>query len=386
VRGSTNSLMVEKLEYWWRHRIIYPLLHLIFHNPRKDLPIDIKTINSLLFLRYDRIGDMIVTTPIFRSLRQLNPAIKIGVFASETNAEIIRYNPYVDAVYILYSNWLKLVAEILKARKENYDIVLNLIFNRTTSGGLLANITSPSGIKIGQGDEKYRSYFNRLLKISRTHSHMIETFVFIINEVFDITLRPDQLNYEIYVDEKTKNNVATYLTKNNLTPRDHFIAEKSFYIIFNLSANDAVRRISAEQAYAIGDYLGSRTLFRTVLLHAPKDPAMLLVKQNLVKNSRCLAFPDQRNASLLELASIIEGAIAVVTPDTSIIHFASAAATPVVGFYTKMQDVHEWLPHRVRNRIVISAECEPTSSIPITEMICAIDDFIKELDIEPLDK
>jgi len=371
--------MIEKLEYWWRHQIVYPLLRLIFYNPMKDSPIDILTIKSLLFLRYDRIGDMIVTTPIFRSLKQLNPALKIGVVASETNAEIIRYNPYVDSVYVLHSNWLKLIAEIIKARKDNYEVVLNLIFNRTTSGGLLANILSPSGIKIGQGDEKYRFYFNWLLKISRNNSHMIEIFVFIINKVFAIQLKPDQLSYEIFIDEKTKNTVSMYLTKYNLTPRDHFIAEKSFYIVFNLSANDSVRRISVEQAYAIGDYLGSCALFRTVLLHAPKDPSMLLVKQNLVNNSRCLSFPDQGDASLLEVASLIEGAIAVVTPDTSIIHFASAATTPVVGFYTKMQDVHEWLPHRVKNHIIISAENEPTSSIPIPDMIGAINDFIKEL-------
>jgi ADP-heptose:LPS heptosyltransferase len=144
--------MIEKLEYWWRHYIVYPILRLIFHNPRKDSPIDIQTIDSLLFLRYDRIGDMIVTTPILRSLKQLKPTLKIGVFASETNAEIIRYNPYVDAIYVLHSNWIRLIAEILKARKNKYAVVLNFIFNRTTSGGILANIISPSGIKIGQGD------------------------------------------------------------------------------------------------------------------------------------------------------------------------------------------------------------------------------------------
>jgi ADP-heptose:LPS heptosyltransferase len=378
--------MIKKLEYWWRHRIVYPLLRLIFHNPRKDLPIDIRTVKSLLFLRYDRIGDMIVTTPIFRSLKQLNPALTIGVVASETNAEIIRYNPYVNSVYVLHSNWLKLIAVILKARKDNYEVVLNLIFNRTTSGGLLANILSPSGIKIGQGDEKYRSYFNRLLKISRNNSHMIETLVFIINEVFNSKLMPDQLNYEIIVDEKTKNIVAAYLIKYNLTPRYHAIAGKSFYIVFNLSANDSVRRISAEQAYSIGDYLGSRTIFRTVLLHDPKDTLMLFVKQDLVKNSRCLAFPDQRNASLLEIAALIEGALAVITPDTSIIHFASATKTPVIGFYTQMQDVHEWLPHQVKNHLVVSSKNEPTSAIPIPTMIHAIDDFIKELDLESMSK
>ena len=377
--------MIERLEYWWRHKIVYPFLRLIFQNPVKGDIIDIQSVKSVLFLRYDRIGDMIVTTPIFRSLKEINPRLTIGVFASEANAEIIRYNPCVDSVYVLHANWIKLYAEMIKARRSKYEVVVNFIFNRTTSGGLLANLVSPSGIKIGQGDEKYRFYFNRLLKISRNSSHhMIEILVFIIKEIFNIKLIPEQLNYEISIDEKTKSNVAGYLSKNNLITRYQSESEKSFYVVFNLSANDSVRRISVEQSYSIGTHLGSKTLFRTVLLHAPKDSLMLLVKQELARNSTCLSFPDHGNASLLELAALIEGAVAVITPDTSIIHFASATKTPVIGFYTRKQDMHEWLPHHVKHRLVISSENEPTSAIPIPKMINAIDDFIQSLDIESL--
>ena len=374
--------MIDSLEYWWRHRIAYPLLRLIFHNSRNDSSVNIQTLNSILFLRYDRIGDMIVTTPIFRKLKELNPALHIGVFASNTNAEIIRFNPYVDAVYVLHTNWIIFIAEILRARKKNYAVVLNLIFNRTTTGGILANIISPSGIKIGQGDEKYRFYFNRLLSLSRTHSHMIETLVFIMNEIFHLQLIPHQLHYDIFVDEKTRNDVAAYRANYNLQSRQHSDAGKSWYAVFNLSANDSVRRISAEQAYSLGEHLGSLTSFRTILLHAPKDHIMVSVKRDLVHNTKCLSFPDQRDASLLEIAALIEGACVVITPDTSIIHFASAARTPVLGFYTQMQDVHEWLPHQVKNRLVLSSNHEPTSAISVSTMIHSIDDFLLELGIE----
>jgi hypothetical protein len=44
--------------------------------------------------------------------------------------------------------------------------------------------------------------------------------------------------------------------------------------------------------------------------------------------------------------------------------------------------VHEWLPHQVKNRLVLSSKNEPTSAIPISNMIHAIDDFLLELDIE----
>ena len=360
--------MMGKVEYLWRHLIAYPVLRLLFHNPRNDSPVDLHSITKLLFLRYDRIGDMIVTTPIFRSLKLVNPGLHIGVFASEKNADIIRYNPYVDSVYVLHSNWLRLLGEIFKARKERYEVIVNLIFNRTTSGGILANIISPAGLKIGQGDEKYRFYFNRLLAISRTNRRMIETFAYIISEVFHIELHPDQLRYEIYVDEKTTKDVARYLRNHHLQPRMQHENGNSHYLVFNLSANDSVRRISPAQAYALGMHLGSATSFRTVLLHAPHDTLMLEVEQRLTKDSGCLPFPDHGDAHLLELASLIEGAVAVVTPDTSIIHFASAASTPVVGFYTKMQDVHEWLPHGTKSRIVASSAHKPASSISIPDI------------------
>jgi ADP-heptose:LPS heptosyltransferase len=113
---------------------------------------------------------------------------------------------------------------------------------------------------------------------------------------------------------------------------------------------------------------------------------MLGVKQELVKTSKCLAFPDRGNATLLEIEAFIEGAIAVITPDTSIIHFASAANTPVIGFYTQMQDMHEWLPHQVKHRLVISPVNTPTSAIPIATMIENIDDFIRELELKSWNK
>jgi hypothetical protein len=51
-----------------------------------------------------------------------------------------------------------------------------------------------------------------------------------------------------------------------------------------------------------------------------------------------------------------------------------------------MQDVHEWLPHQVKHRLVISPVNTPTSEIPIATMIENIDDFIRELEITSRNK
>ena len=374
--------MIIKLEYWWRHHIVYPVLRGIFRNAEKNIPIDIQSIKSILILRYDRIGDMIVTTPIFKGLKEAYPQLRIGVFASKVNAEIIQNNHNVDTIHILSVSWWQMWKEIKRARKEQYDVVLNLVFNRTTSGGVLANLVAPDGIKIGQGDTKYRFYFNILLRLTRQSDHMVETLASIIKMVFNVHLNQDQLTYDIIIDRKTREIIQAYWTKHNLQPRLLSGNKGIPYIVFNLSANDSVRRISAEQALLIGEYLSSNTSFQTLLLHAPKDSIMLKTKQLLVEKTRCLPFPEQGTASLLEIAAIIKGAAAVITPDTSIVHFASAAQTPIIGFYTSMQDVHEWLPFQVRHKIVLSDKNQATSSIPFQDMMKALQEFISTLQLK----
>jgi ADP-heptose:LPS heptosyltransferase len=335
--------MLEALEYWWRHLIVYPVLRRVFHNLIFKAPIDIHSVKNILILRYDRIGDMIVTTPIFRGLKEKNPQLQIGVFASEANAEIIRNNHNVDRIYILSASWRRMLSEIRRARNDQYDVVLNFVFNRTTSGAVLANLIAPHGIKIGQGDAKYGFYYNILLSLKRTTDHMVDILAWIIKAAFNIDLDPDHLTYEVVTDRRTKDALQAFWTTNQLRPRSHEGYDGVPYIVFNLSANDTVRRISADQALALGKQLSTYTKYRTVLVHAPNDAIMAKTKQELLNTTHCLPFPMQGTATLLELAELIAGAQAVITPDTSIVHFASAAKTPILAFYTSMQDVHEWL-------------------------------------------
>jgi ADP-heptose:LPS heptosyltransferase len=371
--------MIKRLEYWWRHHIVYPALKWIFHNTEIKTPIDLQTIKSILILRYDRIGDMIVTTPIIKGLKDANPQLRIGVLASRNNAEIISCNPYVDNIHILPVHWWQLVREIFRVRKEHYDVVLNFIFNRTTSGGILSNLIAPDGIKIGQGDEKYRFYFNILLKLTRQSDHMVETLASIIKMVFDAQINSNQLTYDIFIDDGTKEVIQAYFEKHNLRPRSISRNYGIPYIVFNLSANDLVRRISVEQAMLIGEYLDSKKSYKIILMHGPNDSIMSETKHHLVEKTRCLPFPEQGTASLLEIAALIKGAAAVITPDTSIIHFASAAQTPVLGLYTSMQDVHEWLPIQVKQKIILSDKNQPTSSISAASIIKGINELLQTM-------
>jgi ADP-heptose:LPS heptosyltransferase len=352
------------------------MLRVLLSNPPIELPIDIKRVKRILVFRYDRIGDMIVTTPIFRLLKQENPYLQIGVLASEANAELIRNNPNVDEIYVLYRNFSKRLKELLRIRAQRYDMTLHFVFNRTTRGALLAKFIAPYSIKIGQGDAKYGFYYNALLAPPRFREHMVHTLVFMVEKVFDIKNSLNDLDFEISLDSAPLQKITDYSEHHHLALRGKKTSTNVPYVVFNLSAADAARRISVTQAIALIQHLTGDSRFKLVLSASPTDNEMQALCKRLTATGKCFLFPEQGSASLLELAALIQYAAAVVTPDTSIIHFASAMKTPVLGFFTPRQGMNEWLPYKVPHKLVTAGEEKDVSTIPISQMKDAIDEFL----------
>ena len=90
---------------------------------KNSIDFDIKKAKNILFLRYDRIGDMVITTPVFRELKLVYPDINIIVLASKDNQGVLANNPYVDKVFINHkNNLLSDLLLLLKLRKQKLDV------------------------------------------------------------------------------------------------------------------------------------------------------------------------------------------------------------------------------------------------------------------------
>ncbi len=371
--------LVELIELLFRHAVAYPFLRLLFHNSYSDKPLNLQSVHKILILRYDRIGDMIVTTPIFRLIKQKNPAVKIGVFTSRGNAEILEGNPYVDSLFILDKSWIGLYREVIRARQETFDVVLNFIFNRTTSAGILANLVAPRGFKVGQGAYKYRFYFNRLLHLDRSKRHMVEVLVEYIESAFGVIFGSSDLAFEIDVNESARRKVDNFLDEHRLTRRNRQDSGLGQYCVVNTSATEEVRRVSPSQIQAILNHLVGTSSLRVLVICIPEERERVEEIVDDVGSERIVLYKSSGPGSLHAIASLIEGAVCVITPDTSIIHFASAMKTPVLGFFSPLQQAHEWVPYNVRHRSVLAPPEKPVTEIPIREIRDALDNFLLTL-------
>jgi lipopolysaccharide heptosyltransferase II len=96
--------------------LLWPILLL-----RKTKKLLKEEIRSILFLRHDRIGDMVLSTAALKALRRVYPEAKITVLASERNYEVLRHNPYVDQI-LIYKGIPWFIKEI---RPRSYDLVID---------------------------------------------------------------------------------------------------------------------------------------------------------------------------------------------------------------------------------------------------------------------
>jgi ADP-heptose:LPS heptosyltransferase len=361
--------IAKTVEIILRHALVYPLLRLFLRNPRHDGIIDIQSIRSLLILRIDGIGDMIVTTPILRKLKEKNPQLTLGVFASPRNAEIIRNNSFVNEIYIVHSNPWKLWKELRRCKSHSFDVVINFVFNRTTSLGLIANYVAPKALKVGPGSEKYRMYFNRLLTLDRTRLHMIEILAGVADEVFGTSIAEERLSPELFIPESAHLVVENFLRHRHLH-RIRGTKVAGSYMLVNFAAADAIRHLSVEQTVSIIKAVKGWSHDFAIVLCPPGEGEKAQRILEKLNSGEAYVYPPSGRASLLEIASLIKGARYVVTCDTSIVHFASAVKTPVMALFApSVTTPHEWQPFGVRYQCLYAENGMGVASIPVDRIV-----------------
>jgi len=113
---SSISTFLRDIYLKTRITLLWPFLFL-----RKAQGFSKEEIKSILFLRHDRIGDMVLSTAALKALRKAYPQSKITVLASERNHAILTHNPHVDEI-LIYHGILWFIKTI---RPRGYDLVID---------------------------------------------------------------------------------------------------------------------------------------------------------------------------------------------------------------------------------------------------------------------
>jgi len=362
--------LINKLESF--NRIIaIGFLKLFLNNKKVDYPINILDLRRVLILRFDAIGDMVITLPMIDLLKQLNPNCIIDIIASESNSKIIEHDKRISNIYIYSGKQNRVFVDLKAATGNHYDLVLSMVYNKTSLSGIIANYLGHKSIKVNQLDENradlYSAFFNIQIPVNEFRNQMtlLEIQLKIMEQLFNLGREDYQLNTGIVLNSSNLDFANEFIGYSNHTKR----------IFFNISAGTKHRMFSCSKNTQILEFLENQySNYEIILLCSPNHRELALEIANSSSNNVRIC-PSTDN--ILDIAALISFADLIITPDTSIVHISAAMGKPVVCFYSE-QSVNpvEWFPFGVENSYLISKDKLPIESIGIEEIKDSIYNFI----------
>jgi ADP-heptose:LPS heptosyltransferase len=84
---------------------------------------------KFLIIRFSSIGDIVLTTPVIRCLKQQVPNAEIHFLTKQEYRGLVANNPYIDKIQVLSSSWDLMMHQL---EYEDYDYVIDLHHNLRT--------------------------------------------------------------------------------------------------------------------------------------------------------------------------------------------------------------------------------------------------------------
>ncbi len=352
--------ILKKLEVSGRKlifRVIAP--GVLSANTITSLP-DGAIIDRVLIMRQDRIGDMIMTLPLLRRLREIHPDLLITVVASESNSVILKYEK--DISVIMYDKSPgKFISSLLAARDFMPDAVVDMHMHDSTTSFIYA-VFSGAKWKL-HIDRENRLPFNIRVKASRD-GHIMDAFSGLLSGL-GREIETEELVREISLSDIETDFADRFWSGLDTAPED--------CIAINISAGGENRWWGVDRYREVCRGIISLGM-KPLLLYAPehKERASAIAMQE----AETLLSPMA--PTVLHVAALIQNVRLLVSPDTSVIHIAASSGIPVVGMYLPFNpSLPKWYPWQVSSRILISEDHRSLESISPDAVIRSVHEILE---------
>ena len=357
-----------------KNKIIKAFLLKILTN-KKKVNFDIKKSKKVLILKYDRIGDMVVTTPIFRELKKAFPEISISVLASQINKDVIRNNPYIDEIYTNYKNSIfSDLPTLLRLKKKRFDVCIELEHSVIPHAIFRLKIINPKKIISIHKDGRYGvngyeiklyDYFTEKDKNNHFGKIWLDTLSF-----FDI--KPNSTKYDFFLSK-----METYKAQNFIVALG-----KKIKIGINTQGSFPEKSIKNEELREI--CTGLHKYFSNIEIVILTTPSQQAEKKHFIKTLGCdfvrCSYPTK---TINDVAALIQKLDIIISPDTSIVHIAASFDIPVISIHENNRDSYRlWAPTSTLNKTIFAESTYGILNYSVHDVIKSTVELIEVIELE----
>ena len=258
---------------------------------------------KILVIRFSSIGDIVLTTPVVRNLKQQRPDVQLHYLTKPIFKTILESNPHIDRIHYLRDQWQEMIHEL---KKEQFDLVIDLHHNvRTFRIKRSLKVKSYAFPKLNIEKWLYTNF-----KINRMPDlHIVDRYM---QTVVSLGVKNDGKGLDYFIPENEQ------IRLDDL-PHAHFAG----YIALVIGAAHATKRMPTD----LLQQLCSLIQHPVILLggNEDKERGEEIASVDTIKiYNACGKF------SLNESADIVKKSKLVITHDTGLMHIAAALKKQII--------------------------------------------------------
>jgi heptosyltransferase-3 len=310
----------------------------------KNLP------TSILVIRTDRIGDVVLTLPMLNALREIFPKSRLSILVRAYTQDIVSQNPSLDDV-VKYNPDESVFHLARKIKSGNYDMVI-LAYPRFNLA--LAVWFAGVKIRVGTGYRWYSLLFNRKVydhrKLSERHEaeyniRLLKAF----KPDFERHIKPS--DFFIQTSDEHRKKALAIRTSLGLESSDIVIG-------IHLGSGGSARDWPMENFVQLITRLVAELNVKILLTgQASEKPLIENVLRQLSTETQNQTHSVAGELSIKELAELLKTLNVFIANSTGPIHIAAAVGTKTLGFYPPLLacSPKRWRPY-ADNSIVLCAD------------------------------
>ncbi|MEJ0034410.1 MAG: glycosyltransferase family 9 protein [Bacteroidota bacterium] len=294
---------------------------------------------KVLVLRFSSIGDIVLTTPVVRTVKTQVDNVEVH-FATKINYKtILESNPYVDKVHCLQDDLRKLIRDL---RNEKFDFIIDLHNNlRTRIIKLALGVKSSSFDKLNF--EKWLMVNFKINKLP--HIHIVERY---LATAAPLGVKNDSLGLDYFIPDKDQ--VPIEWLPEQMRPG---------YVVYAIGGQHFTKKLPVERMIELCDKIN-----RPIVLLGGKED-FENGEEVRKKVSKTFIYNACGKFNLNQSASIVKQANYVFTHDTGLMHIAAAFRKEIFSIWGNTIPLFGMYPYRTRFQALENnnLNCRPCSKI-----------------------
>ncbi len=297
----------------------------------------------IVVTRTDALGDVILTTPVYRALKDVFAGSYLSVVCREYTEPILRNNPYIDECITVEEERSTQLPELTAClRAGAFDVAIVLFPSRFIATALRdAHIP----IRVGSARRFHSWKFTHRVNHSRKRNDKSEA-QYNLDMLCVLGVTTTDCTPEVYVPEQEINTARQILADNGVS---------SGFVVLHPGSGGSALDWPLSQFVRLADELRKRGAPVVFTGNKHEAPGIELAMRTMT--ARCVSLAGK--TSLLELAGVLKLADAVVANSTGPLHLAAAVGTPTVGLFPRNASMSpvRWAPP-VKNTVTLQPDDE----------------------------